>query len=326
MTPATRISVALCTYAGEKYLAEQLNSIAEQERLPDEVVVSDDCSTDGTIAIVEEFARRAPFTVRLLRNETTLGSTRNFEHAIENCGGDVIVLADQDDVWLSQKLSRIEAAFRHTPRLGMVFSDAQVVDCALRPLGYNLWKAVGLTPKRQRLFEQGRGLEVTLIHNKVTGATMAFDARYRKLILPFDSGGFHDGWIALLIAAVAPVALIREPLILYRQHERNQVGTKLRNLADVTIAAVRGGARFYSDLAEIIAAAGQRLSAQNDFPFPQPAHDLLQAHAQFLIWRAKLPQNRFHRARYILRGLSNRGYFRYANGLRSAVADLVSQD
>jgi len=85
-----KVSIALCTYNGEKFLAEQLKSIAGQTRLPDELVICDDCSQDATVDIVRGFAKVAPFSVRLLTNKTNAGSTKNFERAISLCEGDII--------------------------------------------------------------------------------------------------------------------------------------------------------------------------------------------------------------------------------------------
>ena len=95
------LSVAMCTYNGSRHLSEQLESIGTQTRLPDELVICDDCSSDDTIRIIERFSASAPFAVRLEINTQNLGSTKNFEKAIRLCQGDLIALADQDDVWLS---------------------------------------------------------------------------------------------------------------------------------------------------------------------------------------------------------------------------------
>src|SRR5882724_11959920 len=94
-----RISVAMCTYNGAGFLSEQLESIAAQTRLPDELVICDDRSTDESVEIVRNFARHTPFSVRLEMNEENLGSTKNFEKSIGLCQGEIIALADQDDVW-----------------------------------------------------------------------------------------------------------------------------------------------------------------------------------------------------------------------------------
>src|SRR5438876_11483502 len=102
-----RISVALATYQGEQFLPEQLDSYLNQTRLPDELCVSDDGSGDGTIQIIEEFRRRAPFPVRLVAPAERLGSNRNFEHAATNCTGDVILFSDQDDVWLRRHMEQL---------------------------------------------------------------------------------------------------------------------------------------------------------------------------------------------------------------------------
>src|ERR1019366_197610 len=94
-----RISVALCTYNGERFLSQQLASIGKQTRLPDELVVCDDSSTDRTVAIVREFAASVSFPVRVFENQRNLGSAANFERAIRLCDGDLIALSDQDDIW-----------------------------------------------------------------------------------------------------------------------------------------------------------------------------------------------------------------------------------
>src|SRR5262249_18454629 len=105
-TPSPRLSVALCTYHGASYVDAQVASLTRQTRLPDELIVCDDLSTDDTVSILERFARAAPFPVRIHVNEQTLRSTKNFEQAISLCSGDVIFLCDQDDVWEPEKLAR----------------------------------------------------------------------------------------------------------------------------------------------------------------------------------------------------------------------------
>jgi len=326
LSPSRTISIALCTSNGETYLQEQLASIAGQDRPPDEVVVSDDSSTDSTTDIVREFIRSAPFEVRLLRTGRRAGSTSNFELAVGACTGDIIALADQDDVWLPRKLARIEREFAEVPGLAMAFSDAEVVDRQLQSLGFNLWKAVGFTPARQRMFDEGRGLEVLITGNKVTGATMAFDASYRDLILPFDDSEFHDAWIALMITAVAKVSAIHEPLIQYRQHGRNQVGAKVRDMAGMAEAARQPGASIYTNMAEFFDDALTHLSSRPQYPLSPVAIELLRGRAEFLRFRANLPENRLKRAYTVTRRLSRDGYFRYANGLKSFANDLVRPD
>src|SRR5216683_3439034 len=114
----------MCTYNGARFLLHQLESIAAQTRLPNELVVCDDRSADESLEIVRSFAKRAPFPVRLEINEKNLGSTKNFEKAIGLCQGEIIALADQDDVWKPRKLAVLEKTLEEHPEAGYVFSDA----------------------------------------------------------------------------------------------------------------------------------------------------------------------------------------------------------
>ena len=155
------ISIAMCTYNGARQLREQLDSIAAQSRCPDELVVCDDCSTDATRAILSEFSASAPFPVRLHFNEQNLGSTKNFERAIDHCLGDLIALCDQDDVWLPGKLVALEAEFDRAPNVGLIFTDAEVIDEAGKPTGYTLWQKLNIpSAELRRLSSRNRILKL----------------------------------------------------------------------------------------------------------------------------------------------------------------------
>jgi hypothetical protein len=214
----------MCTYHGALYLREQLDSIAGQTRLPDELVVCDDGSADDTLAILEGFAAAARFPVRIHVNPTQLGTPKNFERAIGLASGEVIALADQDDVWYPHKLERLEQGFARSERIGLVFSDADVVDERLRPAGYPLSQALRAFDRRRRLIARGRLFEALVRDNLVTGCTAAFRSDYKDLVVPVPAACAHDSWAALVIAAVAEVARIDAPLLAYRQHAGNQSG------------------------------------------------------------------------------------------------------
>lgn len=220
-----RISVALCTYNGTRFVGEQLASVLRQTHVPDELVVCDDCSEDDTVEIVFKVLKDARIPTTLKRNRVRLGPTKNFEQAIHLCTGDMIALCDQDDVWMPDKLAKLEQVFLENPDAGYAFSDATVVDEALRPFGYTLWQAVGFRARERKRFQEGAQLEVLLKHNVVTGATLAFRKELREVILPIPQEWVHDAWIALIAACCGKKGLaIESPLILYRQHVGQAIG------------------------------------------------------------------------------------------------------
>jgi glycosyltransferase involved in cell wall biosynthesis len=323
------LSVALCTYNGAQYLPEQLASISAQSRPPDEIVVCDDRSSDTTIAIVEAFSAAVPFPVRLYVNESTLGSSSNFAKAIALCTGDIIALADQDDIWLPEKLARTERILRARPNVGLVFTDAEVVDEQLCPLGYRLWESVAFDRSRQEWILRDRAFELLFESYVVTGTTMAFRAHYRDLVLPIPKGTIwiHDGWIALMIAAVAEIAIIPEPLVLYRQHENQQIGATTPAPANENLQAAiqisRGvGRNAYLDDACGIEPVCQRL-AENISRYGGAA-SLAHATGKVTHLRARgsMPPGKGRRILGVLRELSTLRYHRYGRGVYSAAKDL----
>lgn len=157
MMAPMRLSVVLCTYNGARYLEQQLASIASQTRLPDEMIICDDRSSDGTVDILKNFALGARFPVQLYLNERNLGSTGNFEKAIGLSSGDIIFPCDQDDYWHPQKLECIEQIFLAAPGVGLVFSDAEVMDEHFNPLRYCLWHSIGFDASEQALVKSGGG-------------------------------------------------------------------------------------------------------------------------------------------------------------------------
>jgi glycosyltransferase involved in cell wall biosynthesis len=258
------LSVALCTFNGSAHLPEQLQSLTRQTRPMDELIVFDDASTDGTVEILNRFAAEAgAFPVKIRVNPETLGPTKNFEQAIAACSGDVISLCDQDDLWREDKLSLTEAAFSRQPELGFVFGDAEVCDDNGKTLGYRLWDSVRFFPQLRRQMDAGRGFEVLLRQNVVTGATLAFAARYRPMLLPIDSRWMHDGWIVLLLSAIAPVGQIPEPVIRYRQHSQQAIGALQRTLYQEYLAAKAMDRNIFTEQAQMFEAALARLSQTN---------------------------------------------------------------
>ncbi len=289
------LSIALCTYNGAVYLKEQLESIAAQTRTPDELVISDDQSTDDTLRLIEEFAATAGFPVRVSVNESNLGIAKNFEKAIGLCRGDVILLSDQDDVWHSDKLESIERIFEAKPQLSLVFSNAEIVDETLRFFNQTLFDWVHFDGEKQGLVKSGRTLDVQLRENLVVGCTVAFRADLRGLVLPIPGDGplVHDGWIVLLVAAVGEIDFINRPLLKYRQHSAQQSRVSNNGTWHDLMTSSKidraGRVRQANQLNE----AFERLAA---YGLSQDKERLLREKIVFLHERARLPVPKFQRS------------------------------
>lgn len=228
------VSVALCTYNGEKFLKEQLESLAAQTVLPGEVVICDDVSTDNTLAVIEAFRQtHPPFAVHVHRNETRAGVTANFFKAIQLCTGDYIALCDQDDVWLPYKLQTVLEFFQkpENSHIEVVFSDLALVDEQLRPLDNTMWNRLGFTGANREEWKRSGGVEYMLHKgNVMTGASAVLRSSFKQRIAAFAGYPFatilHDYVIALAAALEHKLAFIEIPLVLYRQHTSQQLGAR----------------------------------------------------------------------------------------------------
>lgn len=311
-----KISIAMCTYNGETYLREQLDSIVRQTRLPDELLVCDDNSTDMTVLIINDYTASAPFSIKLFKNDTNIGSTSNFEQAIRKCEGDIIVLSDQDDVWHQDKLTLIEQVFLDSEELGAVFSNGNVVSSSLTPLGYTLWDTFYFNNRYKTSFKKGKAFEVLLNHNVITGATMAFRSNLRETILPIPPSWVHDAWIAIVISTRNNISFIDQCLIDYRQHNRQQIGGKLKNLSESNNLA-----RSVTDYNTQIQ---QYLILLNNVKDNSPYHSSeIYAKINHLIARSNSYNcKRFKKLYMIFKELISRRYFKYSKGLLSACKDI----
>jgi glycosyltransferase involved in cell wall biosynthesis len=313
------ISVALCTFNGAAFLAEQLQSICQQTRPPDEVVVCDDASSDRTSEILGRFSKEAPFPVAVKVNPRNLGSTANFAQAIGHCAGDLIVLSDQDDIWLPAKLEVLERTFAAEASAGFAWSDAEVVDERQTPLGYTLWNRIQFQASEQEQFLTGGAFELLLKRFRVTGATMAFRAAYRDLVLPIPTDWVHDGWIAQLIAAVAPGVPVAEPLVRYRQHPGQQIGERRPNV----MAHVRMGWRTQQRLYEAVASRFMEVRdrLRSHPAVPPRCLELLAEKIEHFRRRASM-RGRWWRVPDIWRECRRGHYSRYSLGWKSVAQDL----
>jgi glycosyltransferase involved in cell wall biosynthesis len=321
---SARLSIALCTCNGDRFLGAQLDSIRRQSRLPDELVACDDYSTDDTMAQLEAFAGAAPFAVRVHRNSVRLGTTRNFEQAIALCQGDIIALADQDDVWQPDKLATLAQLFAANPALGLAFSDALLVNEALTPTGQRLWQTLPFPPVQQRRFDQGEGPQLLMRYNVVTGSACALRASLRPQVLPIPAPWEHDAWIGILVASLAETRTVAAPLLLYRQHGGQQVGARQRTLTHEVRAALRRNVTDFERRLTCFQNLAERLEGLQG-QLREPAlleavrGKIVHSQAQLRLRRA----SRLARPLLALRELLTGHYHRYGRGLKSFAADAL---
>lgn len=260
-----QISVALCSYHGEAFLAEQLNSILQQNTPPSQVVICDDGSTDNTAYIAQQFAASAPFAVHYSTNTHRLGVSANFKHAIQHCRGDIIVLADQDDIWLPNKLGVIAQTFAQKPTLGYVFSDAELIDGNKHDLHRRLWQETGFNAARQRSFAIDP-IATLLRRNVVTGATMAFRSSVLVALPTPSPTSVHDFWWAFFASILGHTGYaIPTPLMKYRIHAAQKIGLGGLNLPE--------SQRYQLEIAAMNDLSRDVAQAASHFPHQQPEFD-----------------------------------------------------
>jgi glycosyltransferase involved in cell wall biosynthesis len=323
------ISVALCTRNGERFISDQIASILGQTVVPDELVVSDDGSTDATLELVEgaigNFRAANPerdVRLRVLRNETALGVVRNFEQAIVATTGDLIALCDQDDRWHPRRIELAVAEFETRPDLLLLYGDARLVDERGAPLRHSLFEALEISATERDRVRAGDALGALMARNLVTGATTMIRRTLLGAALPFPTSWLHDEWLAAIAAATGSIDYLDSELIDYRQHGANVIGAerlgmgaklgKLREPRESRNQLLRARA---SDLVDRLTALGAA-ARPNDLELARGklAHEDA---------RLALPPGHFARVPPVIRELRSNGYRRFGRGLQDVLRDLV---
>lgn len=323
------LSVALCTYNGERYLPEQLASIASQTLFPNEVVIVDDGSSDGSVALIRHWAEAVPFSVNIHQNVRNLGSTKSFEKAMSLCTGDVIVLSDQDDAWRTDRLAKTVAWLAENPSMDAVFCNADLIDEHSQPTGQRIWDMVEFGPEKQQKWQQGLGYELLFSGYIVTGATMALRRTVLPTLLPFPTHVqylIHDAWISLVLALKGTIGFIDEPLIRYRQHSSQQVGFKA-DRARVTLQdrLNRSRAERMAPILEKATRFRQACELLDQLPTIDPKRlTSLHRMANHLDRRVRLPATRPLRIPMVLSELAKGNYQLFSgHWWKTAVGDLI---
>ncbi|GAA4165533.1 glycosyltransferase family 2 protein [Gryllotalpicola daejeonensis] len=326
-------AVALCTHNGARFLEPQLASMRTQSYQPAVVVLSDDASTDDTVALARRAFAGADSVVRadapqlrIIENRPALGVTKNFEGAVRaaaGTGADLIALSDQDDVWHADKLERAARVFAADPAALLLFTDARLVDGRGAPLELGLFESLGVTEAELGLIESGDALPAFLRRNLATGATVVLRRELLELALPFPASWVHDEWLAIVAAVHGGVRVLREQTIDYRQHGGNEIGVneptlgyKIRRMLEPRGTRNELLAAKFADLAAWARATG----------LPADQLSQIEAKAAFELTRSRMPEARLARIPSILR-LAARGlYPRYASqGTLDIARDLLQR-
>ncbi len=204
------ISIAMCTYNGERFLAAQIDSILNQTWKNLELVIVDDCSTDGTVAIAEERGQK-DHRIRIYKNAQNLGINQNFSRALSLCQGELIAPCDQDDIWHHDKLMHLQN------QLGdyvMAYCDSDLMNADGSPMNMRI-------SDRLHMY-QGNQPAVFAFWNCISGHAMLFKRTLLEQALPIPPVKFHDWWLAFWAATVGEIKYVDEALVQYRQHAGGQ--------------------------------------------------------------------------------------------------------
>jgi glycosyltransferase involved in cell wall biosynthesis len=203
------VSIALCTYNGAKYLAEQLDTLINQTYTPIEIIVVDDCSTDETFTILRAYASKYP-QFRIYQNENNLGFTANFERAVKLCNGDLIALCDQDDLW---DLQKIELQVNAIGDNVFIYHDSEFIH----------EDGTSMNKKMSDLMNLYRGghPEAFLFFNCVSGHSILMKKVLLDAALPLKKDFFHDWWLAYVATNIGEIDFIPQCLVQYRQHDKS---------------------------------------------------------------------------------------------------------
>ena len=218
-----QIDILLATYNGEKYLSELIDSILSQTYKNIRLIISDDCSKDNTREILDKY-KKEDSRVIVYKQEQNQGYVKNFEFLLKKVESDYYMLADQDDVWLPEKVEKSLQKLK-AENADLVFGDLEVVDQNLKTIYPSFNDFMLLSRKIQKYI---KSYKLNYLYNCITGCTILAKSKFISQILPVPTTSkyfIHDHWIGIIMSTYGKLAYMPEKYIKYRQHGDNQVGT-----------------------------------------------------------------------------------------------------
>lgn len=231
-----KVSVAIASYNGARFLSRQIESIINQTYSVDEIVISDDCSNDNTLNIAYHYEKLNPDIYwKIFRNEKNMGFRKNLKKAISKCTGEVIFLCDQDDVWMSDKVEKMMRVFNTNPQVMTLISDFKTIDQDNKLLQQH--KKLENIVLPNRVIKSKNNLEKLKIyeafpHSQGQGCTMAITNEVAKFYLNCNLEWAHDNLVGLIAAFRGGLYYMKEQLIYYRLHENNTLGMPIGKYGD----------------------------------------------------------------------------------------------
>ncbi|GAB3855733.1 hypothetical protein GCM10028801_11810 [Nocardioides maradonensis] len=323
-TPAPTVSVVMATYNGGRHVGDQLSGIVRQTVPVAEVVIADDGSSDGTVDICRAVIEQQAPEIRLVvldPEASPLGPAANFERGLRAAQGDLVLLADQDDLWHT---TRVEAAVKHFethPEAGLVAHDAQLIDAAGGSLGRSTFESMGVTADELAELNGPDAVRVLNRRSFLAGMTFALRRRVITEALPIPAGWPHDYWLAYWAACTGQLRVVADASHLaYRQHESNVVGAGSRDFS----ARARRLLSRPSDAVELsrmFAAAESRMREEGA---PEAVLEEIRHKAAFEARRTRLPDQRWRRIVACIREARRGEYARLAsNGNWNVLRDVL---
>lgn len=239
MIPPMKLSVVVCTYNGARFIDEQIGSIINQTLKPNQIVISDDGSTDNTWEKLQQWQSHYPEIIELYRHPNNVGFNRNFSFALSKVNGDYVALCDQDDVWYENKLSVLSQYATNYPNISLFQHSEDIMVETKKSRNEDSrvvshWKSY-----------EGSGCGILFVLNRLTGHLLFFKTSLLQYILPIPSNVIYDWWINVIVGIKGTTKFVPEKLMAYRLHDNSAYFSDVdKHLKDVTVPVRNALAHF----------------------------------------------------------------------------------